>query len=65
MAAEVSDYLGPVRERYREIRPDQAGLEAVLAAGAVKARALAGPTLRDVRRAMGVGPPGGDVGGGG
>ena len=65
VAAEVVDYLEPVRERYREIRPDEAALEAVLAAGAVKARALAGPTLRDVRRAMGVGPPGGDVGGGG
>jgi len=65
VAAEVIDYLEPVRERYREIRPDEAALEAVLAAGAVKARALAGPTLRDVRRAMGVGPPGGDVGGGG
>ena len=65
VAAEVIDYLEPVRERYREIRPDQAALEAVLAAGALKARALAGPTLRDVRRAMGVGPPGGDVGGGG
>ena len=65
VAAEVIDYLEPVRERYREIRPDEAALEAVLAAGAVKARALAGPTLRDVRRAMGVGPPGGNVGGGG
>jgi tryptophanyl-tRNA synthetase len=65
VAAEVIDYLEPVRGRYREIRPDEAALEAVLAAGAVKARALAGPTLRDVRRAMGVGPPGGNVGGGG
>ena len=65
VAAEVIDYLEPVRERYREIRPDEAALEGVLAAGAVKARALAGPTLRDVRRAMGVGPPEGDVGGGG
>jgi tryptophanyl-tRNA synthetase len=62
VAAEVIEYLGPVRARYREIRPDEAGLEAVLAAGAAKARALAGETLSDVRRAMGVGPPGGDVG---
>src|SRR5919206_2153232 len=54
VAAEVIDYLGPVRERYREIRRDEAGLEAVLAAGAVKARALAAETLRDVRRAMAV-----------
>jgi tryptophanyl-tRNA synthetase len=66
VAAEVIEYLGPVRDRYREIRPDEAGLEAVLGAGAAKARALAAQTLRDVRRAMGVGPPdGGDVGGAG
>ena len=59
VAAEVIEYLGPVRERYREIRPDEAALEAVVGAGAVKAGALAGDTLRDVRQAMGVGPPGG------
>jgi len=59
VAAEVIEYLGPVRERYREIRPDEAALEAVVGAGAVKAGALAGDTLRDVRQAMGVGAPGG------
>ncbi|MFL5819091.1 MAG: tryptophan--tRNA ligase [Solirubrobacteraceae bacterium] len=59
VAAEVVDHLGPVRERYREIRPGEAELEAVLGAGAVKARVLAGETLRGVREAMGVGPPGG------
>jgi tryptophanyl-tRNA synthetase len=49
-------YLAPVRERYAELRPDEAGLEATLAAGAEKARAIASRTLADVREAMGIGP---------
>jgi tryptophanyl-tRNA synthetase len=56
VATAVADLLAPVRERYAEIRPDEAALEAVLAEGAEKARALAAPTLADVREAMGVGP---------
>jgi tryptophanyl-tRNA synthetase len=52
----VVDYLAPVRERYTEIRADEAGLERTLAAGADKARAIASDTLADVRRATGVGP---------
>ncbi|HEX8083143.1 MAG TPA: tryptophan--tRNA ligase [Solirubrobacteraceae bacterium] len=59
VAGEVAAWLAPVRERYEELRADEAGLEAVLAEGAEKARALASETLRDVRRAMGVGPPSG------
>ena len=59
VAGEVAAWLAPVRERYEELRADEARLEAMLAAGADKARALASETLRDVRRAMGVGPPGG------
>ena len=58
VAEAVVARLAPVRERYAEIRPDEAALEAVLAAGAEKAQAIAGETLRDVRRAMGVGPVG-------
>ena len=53
----VVAYLAPVRERYEEIRPDEARLEEVLAAGAEKARAIASQTLGDVRERMGVGPP--------
>jgi tryptophanyl-tRNA synthetase len=49
------DWLAPVRERYAALRADEAGLEAVLATGAEKARELAAPTLADVREAMGVG----------
>ena len=57
VAEAVVGMLGPVRERYAEIRPDQDRLEAILAQGADKARALASDTLADVRDAMGVGAP--------
>jgi tryptophanyl-tRNA synthetase len=56
VAEAVVDFLAPVRERYEEIRPDEAALEATLGAGAVKARALAAPTLAEVRKAIGIGP---------
>ena len=46
-----------MRERYGELRPDEAALEAMLQQGAERARALASETLRDVRAAMGVGAP--------
>jgi tryptophanyl-tRNA synthetase len=57
VADAIVGMLAPVRERYAEIRPDQERLEAVMAEGAEKARAMASPTLADVREAMGVGPP--------
>lgn len=59
VAEEAAAWLAPVRERYAELRADEDALEATLAEGAEKARAIAAETLRDVRRAMGVGPPGG------
>ncbi|HVL95006.1 MAG TPA: tryptophan--tRNA ligase [Solirubrobacteraceae bacterium] len=52
----VAGYLAPVRERYAALRADEAALEAVLSAGAGKARAIAARTLTDVREAMGLGP---------
>jgi tryptophanyl-tRNA synthetase len=52
----VIEMLAPVRERYPDLRADEARLEAVLAVGADKARALCRPVLADVRAAMGVGP---------
>jgi tryptophanyl-tRNA synthetase len=58
VAEAVVAELAPVRERYAEIRADEAHLEAVLAAGARKAHAIASATLQDVRRLMAVGPPG-------
>ena len=56
VAEAVVAYLTPVRERYRELRADEQGLERTLARGAEKARAIAAETMVDVRRAMGVGP---------
>ena len=55
VASAVAEFLAPVRERYRELRPDEAALEATLAEGAERARALAADTMDAVRRAMGVG----------
>jgi tryptophanyl-tRNA synthetase len=56
VAEAVVELLTPVRERYGELRPDEAALEGTLAAGAEKARALAAPTLAEVRDRMGIGP---------
>ncbi len=56
VADAVVEYLAPVREHYGELRADERRLEAVLAEGAEKARAIASGTLKDVRAAMGVGP---------
>jgi tryptophanyl-tRNA synthetase len=53
----VASYLAPVRERYQELRPDEAALESTLAAGAERARSIASETVAEVRRKMGVGPP--------
>ena len=55
-AEAVVEYLRPVRERYAELRADEAALERALAEGAAKARTIAAQTLDDVRRAMGIGP---------
>ncbi len=55
VAEAVVEMLAPVRERYAEIRPDQDRLEAILAQGADKARAMAAETLADVREVMGFG----------
>jgi tryptophanyl-tRNA synthetase len=50
------ELLAPVRERYRELRPDEAGLERTLAEGAERARAIATGVMAEVREAMGIGP---------
>jgi len=57
VASAVVDYLAPVRERYEQLRADEAMLEAILADGAVRARELSSQTLADVRERMGVGAP--------
>jgi tryptophanyl-tRNA synthetase len=56
VADQVVEFLAPVRERYAELRPDEATLEAILASGAEKARAIAAGTLAEVRGRMGFGP---------
>ncbi len=58
VAEAVVDFLAPVRERYEELRPDEAALEETLTAGAEKARSMAAETLAEVRAAIGVGPAG-------
>jgi tryptophanyl-tRNA synthetase len=55
VAEAVVEYLAPVRERYAELRPDEAALEATFAVGAEKARAIAAPVVADVRERMGFG----------
>ena len=52
-AEAVAGYLAPVRERYQELRGDEAELERLFAEGASQARELVAPVLRDVREAMG------------
>jgi tryptophanyl-tRNA synthetase len=56
-ADEIVEYLAPVRERYGELRGDEGALEAALAGGAERARAIASETVAAARLAMGVGPP--------
>jgi tryptophanyl-tRNA synthetase len=58
VAATVTERLGPIRDRYEELRADPGHLEEVLAEGARKARAIASETVAEVREKMGVGPPG-------
>ena len=53
----VAELLAPVRERYRELRADEAGLERTLAEGAERAREIAVPTMDEVRAVMGVRRP--------
>jgi tryptophanyl-tRNA synthetase len=57
VAAATIDFLAPVRERYTQLRADQAALERVLAEGAQAAREIAAETLADVRERMGLGAP--------
>jgi tryptophanyl-tRNA synthetase len=57
-AQAVVEMLAPLRDGYAELRGDEQRLEAILAEGAEKARAMARVTLADVREAMGVGPRG-------
>jgi tryptophanyl-tRNA synthetase len=55
VAEAVVEYLAPVRERFAELRPDEAELDRIFGIGAEKAQALAAPVLGDVRQRMGYG----------
>jgi tryptophanyl-tRNA synthetase len=57
VAEAIVERLAPVRERYAELRADGDAIEAILADGAARARAIAADTLADVRERMGVGAP--------
>jgi tryptophanyl-tRNA synthetase len=48
--------LAPVRERYLELRADEAALEETLQRGADRAREIAVPVMADVHAVMGLGP---------
>jgi tryptophanyl-tRNA synthetase len=61
VAEAVVELLGPVRERYLELRRDEAALERTLGEGAQRAREISSGVLGEVQRAMGVGR-GADVG---
>jgi tryptophanyl-tRNA synthetase len=56
VAEGVVELLAPLQERYAELRPDEAAIEAALAEGAEKAREIASATLVEVRDRMGIGP---------
>ena len=52
----TAELLAPVRERYRELRADEALLERTLQEGAARAREIAVPVMAEVRSVMGIGP---------
>jgi tryptophanyl-tRNA synthetase len=56
VAEALVELLGPIGERYRELRPDEESLERTLAEGAERAREIAAPTMAEVRKVMGIGP---------
>ena len=53
VAEAVEAMLGPVRQRYLELRADEGHLLETLAAGAGQAQALAAPKLAEIKRRMG------------
>ena len=56
VAEALVELVAPTRERYQELRSDEAGLEATLASGAERAREIATGTMAEVRDVMGIGP---------
>jgi tryptophanyl-tRNA synthetase len=56
-AEAVTEYLRPTRERYQQIRADEAAIEEQLVEGGKRARAIASETLALVRERMGIAAP--------
>jgi tryptophanyl-tRNA synthetase len=56
-AEAVVELLRPIQARYAELAADPGGTAAILAKGAEKAQAVAGPTLAKARTALGLLPP--------
>jgi tryptophanyl-tRNA synthetase len=54
VAEAVVERLRPIRDRYHEFAADPGEVERILADGADRARAIAGPTLERAREAMGL-----------
>ena len=54
LATVCMDTLGPLRERFLEIKKSPEQVQAVLEEGAEKARAVANQTLNEVKRALGL-----------
>ncbi|MFY8207341.1 MAG: tryptophan--tRNA ligase [Arenimonas sp.] len=52
--AVIDAEIAPMRERYNALMADPARIEAILQAGAAKARAIATPLLRELRHAVGL-----------
>ena len=53
VAEAVCEMLRPVQQRYAELRADEAQLRRILADGAERARAVAAPTIAEMKRRMG------------
>lgn len=54
LAELVVEHLRPIRERFEELRHDHAAIDAILAAGAERARGLARPQLDAAHAALGL-----------
>jgi tryptophanyl-tRNA synthetase len=57
VAEAVVETLRPIQERFAELASDPTGTASILAAGAEKARAIAGPVLERARTNIGLLPP--------
>ncbi len=57
LAENLADSFRPMRERAAPLQDDPDEVDRILAKGAEKARAIAQPTMREVRRCMGFLPP--------